>query len=58
MPKKIALMDFEEENYTIKISSPERSILECVHISPKYLFKNPPAQFQGRPEGKEALVRN
>lgn len=37
LPKKIALMDFKEENYTLKISSPERAILECVHISPKYL---------------------
>lgn len=37
IPPKIGLISFEEENYALTMSSPERAILECIYISPKYL---------------------
>ncbi|NOX86109.1 MAG: hypothetical protein GXO86_09120 [Chlorobi bacterium] len=35
LPANLGLADYEEKNFTIKISSPERAILECLYLSPK-----------------------
>ena len=34
LPKDLALFDAKETNITIRMSSPERAILECLHLAP------------------------
>lgn len=34
LPDNLALMDFKAAAFSIKISAPERAILECLHLSP------------------------
>jgi hypothetical protein len=37
LPAGLGLENFEEKNFKIKISSPERAILECIYLSPGHL---------------------
>jgi hypothetical protein len=34
LPENLALTDFQAPTFSIRISSPERAILECLHLSP------------------------
>ncbi|WP_299374316.1 type IV toxin-antitoxin system AbiEi family antitoxin [uncultured Kiloniella sp.] len=36
LPKNIGLLDFEMNNYSLKVSSPARAILECLYLIPKH----------------------
>jgi hypothetical protein len=36
LPSDAGIQDFEGENFTIKISSPERAILECIYLAPDH----------------------
>lgn len=35
LPRELGISIFKHENLEIKVSSPERAILECLHVSPK-----------------------
>ncbi len=35
LPEKMGLVDYEVRNFTIKISTPARAILECLYLAPK-----------------------
>ncbi len=37
LPKDVGITNYSDNNLSIKISSPERSILECLYLSPKML---------------------
>jgi hypothetical protein len=37
LPPSIGLIDFKEKNFSIRISSPERAILECLFLAPDKL---------------------
>jgi Transcriptional regulator, AbiEi antitoxin, Type IV TA system/Transcriptional regulator, AbiEi antitoxin N-terminal domain len=34
-PAEVGFADHDEKNYTIRISGPERAMLECLHLAPK-----------------------
>jgi hypothetical protein len=36
LPADLGIGNFEENNFTIKVASPERAILECLYLSPDY----------------------
>lgn len=36
LPKELGLTSYNEGNYTLNISSPERAILECLYLAPKH----------------------
>jgi hypothetical protein len=35
LPDGVGLVDFEDKTYSIRISSPERAFLECLHLAPE-----------------------
>jgi hypothetical protein len=35
LPENLGFLNFEDKNYTISISSPERAFLECLHLAPE-----------------------
>jgi len=37
LPEGLGLTDYEEKTFSIKISSPERAMLECLHLAPREL---------------------
>jgi len=37
LPVDLGIESFEEKNFTIKIASPERAILECIYLAPDHL---------------------
>lgn len=37
LPNTVGLMDYEEKNYTVRISAPERAFLECLYLAPEKL---------------------
>lgn len=37
LPQKLALTEHDEKTFSICISTPERALLECLHLAPKYL---------------------
>jgi hypothetical protein len=37
LPPDLGLVNFEEKNFTIRISAPERAILECLYLAPDHL---------------------
>lgn len=37
LPENVGLLDFEEKNYSVRISTPERAFLECLHLAPEKL---------------------
>lgn len=34
LPKEIGLMEYEEKTFSLRIATPERAILECLHLTP------------------------
>lgn len=36
LPSEIGLTTYEEGNFTLKVSSPERAILECLYLAPRH----------------------
>ena len=36
LPAGLGLEDYQEKDYTLRISSPERAMLECLHLAPKH----------------------
>jgi len=37
LPADLGIDNFEENNFTIKVASPERAILECIYLAPDHL---------------------